>query len=76
MAIVLYNPYSKQNQTTIEGHVGAAFHFMLPYALFNPSGLQIASSSGEAPQRTARVINGVTRPDTFRKDASQCPVAA
>lgn len=75
MPIQFYNPNVIGKQATPEGHIGPNANVFLPYRYWFASGRQITFLTGELPQRRSRILNGTTKPDTFRKDASDCPLA-
>jgi len=76
MALNIYNPNLPMKQASPVGHVGPNAHVYLPvggYSFF--SGQQYTFLTGRIPQRSSRIFNGTTKPNTFRKDASYCPVS-
>lgn len=76
--INLFNPNLTPKSVTPEGHTGENSFMFLPfytYGYWNSSGKQLTFLTGELPQRSRFVLNGITRPNVFRKDASSCPTA-
>lgn len=72
-----WNPNLISKQATPEGHAGVNASIFLPfyqYGRWFPSGQQLTFLTSEIPQRSSRILNGLSRPNTFRKDASSCPV--
>lgn len=79
MSLSLFNPLHIPKVATPEGHTGPHARLFLPfyqYGYWFANGQQLSFIHAELPQRSSRLLNGLTRPDTFRKDASSCPVAA
>lgn len=79
MSLELYNPNVITKPQTPEGHSGDNVFMFLPfyaYGYWSPSGRQLTFLGSEIPQRSSRPVMGLARPDTFRKDASSCPIAA
>lgn len=70
-----FNPNVIGKPTTPEGHVGGNALLLLPYTYWNSSGKLFTFVSSELAQRASRPVHGLTKPDTFRKDASSCPTA-
>lgn len=73
-----FNPNITPKAATPEGHAGANAAVYLPFyehSYWFANGLQYTFHSAEIPQRSSRILNGLKRPNTFRKDASSCPVA-
>ena len=78
MSIEFFNPNIIRKSTTPEGHAGENVFIFLPfyeYGYWSPSGRQLTFLSGEIVQKSSRPVQGITRPDSFRKDASSCPIA-
>lgn len=74
--VQLFNPNLTPKSVTPEGHTGADAFMFLPfyaYGYWSPSGRQLTFLTGELKQKSSRVLNGISRPDVFRKDASSCP---
>lgn len=76
--VALFNPNRGQSRAvTPEGHAGPNVFIPLPFyanGFWSPSGRKLTFLTGEIIQRKSRPNMGLTRPDTFRKDASSCPV--
>lgn len=73
----IFNPNIISKQATVEGHAGENASFFLPFyekGRWYPSGLELTFLSTEIVQKSSRIHNGLSRPDTFRKDASSCPI--
>lgn len=72
----LFNPNIVPKSATPEGHTGKYAGFLLPfysYGYWFASGLQLTFLQSEIVQKTSvPAVLGLTRPDTFRKDASSC----
>lgn len=71
--ITLFNPNITKKAVTPEGDAGDnVFIPLIGYGYWNPSGRILAFSTGEIVQKPSRTLMGLTRPNTFRKDASDC----
>lgn len=73
-----FNPNLIGRPATPEGHVGVNANIFLPfysYGRWYASGKQLTYLTAEIRQKRSRPVLGLTRPDTFRKDASSCPIA-
>lgn len=73
----LFNPNVIGRQATPEGHVGQNAHVFIPFGgivggYWFASGLELTFLTGEIRQRSSSIINGLSRPNSFRKDASSC----
>jgi hypothetical protein len=77
MSITLFNPEITRKQVTPEGDAGDnVFIPLIGYGYWNPSGRELTFLTGEIVQKASRTLMGLSRPNTFRKDASSCNVAA
>lgn len=68
-----FNPLTIERQTTPEGHQGADVSIFVPFlGRWNPSGKEYTFLTGEIPQRKSTILQGLTKPNTFKKDAGAC----
>jgi len=73
MSITFYNPNVSVKPTGPEGFVGPNAVVYLPcYGYWSPSGYEYTFTNGEAPQKAAVPLQGLTRPDTFQKNGAGC----